>query len=278
MGIARIGIDGNRTRTVGRERGPTEPIVSVKQILVIEVDGVRRIVEHHVEVGPRRRPGVVDGAGGVDHVVIAILQGEVRVGVAEEIVPTAPAGAKQLHLLEDLIQDGGLQRDVMRAGLVEQHAVRLCSRRRPERAEVPLVVGDLVALAKDGGAEVAHTAPHPAAGSKPKELVPAGARIDDQGQAEGLGHLLLEAEGGHDGQDAELNVEDPGNGGVPHNVAHPAVWPEAGSYTPSSSSKVRSMPGGKPATLVMVTVLRVATSPDPGSVISAGMDTLTTAS
>ena len=38
------------------------------------------------------------------------------------------------------------------------------------------------------------------------------------------------------------------------------------------------MPGGKPATLVMVTELRVATRPEPGSVISAGMDTLTTVS
>ena len=70
----------------------------------------------------------------------------------------------------------------------------------------------------------------------------------------------------------------PGNGGLPHNVAHPAVWPDAGSYTPSSSSKVRSMPGGRPVTLVMVTALSDATNPEPGSVISAGMDTLTTLS
>ena len=38
------------------------------------------------------------------------------------------------------------------------------------------------------------------------------------------------------------------------------------------------MPGGRPVTLVMVTALSDATNPVPGSVISAGMDTLTTLS
>ena len=76
------------------------------------------------------------------------------------------------------------------------------------------MVGDLVALTENGRLEIGPDLTASSRRFKTERTGPPCPRVNHKGQTEGLGHFLFEAEGGDDGQDAELHIEDARKGGL----------------------------------------------------------------